>query len=152
LFRVFGGLTYARIQERLISAFAGAPMDPPCTPLYLSLNKQTNFWGVGPRIGVDTSYNTPIGLRFTGNFAGALLVGRTQPSQYQFTATSDDLATAGIDVNQQSIASPSFVHVVYAATARLGAGYTLALPRGRFISVDGGWMAALYVNPLSGYE
>ena len=156
-FRLFAGLGYARLQERLVSSFFGAPpaadaVFPESVPLVLSLNNTSTFSGVGPRLGLDTTYAVPGGLRLTGQLAGALLIGRTQPAQYLFTATAPELAAVGIAVNQERIGSPSYNHVVYAADARLGIGYMRVLPNRSVFTVEAGYLAAIYVKPFSGYE
>ena len=89
-FRLLAGLSYANLQEELISNFHGLPPAPNApfpdsVPLLISLNNTSTYWGVGPRFGIDTTYKSPSGLRFTANFAGDLLVGRKQPAQYLFT-------------------------------------------------------------------
>jgi Legionella pneumophila major outer membrane protein precursor len=155
--RLFAGLSYARLQERLYSSFFGAPpapdaVFPESVPLSISLNNTTSFWGVGPRFGLDTAYQTPGGFRFTAQLAGALLIGQTQPAQYEFTATAPELAAIGIPVNREFISSQSFSHVVYATNAKLGIGYSRVLPSGARLTVDGGYLAAIYLSPFSGYE
>ncbi len=155
--RFFSGLSFARVQERLVSSFFGAPpaanaVFPDNVPLYLSLNNTSTFSGVGPRLGFENSYQTPSGLRFTSQLAGALLIGQTQPSQYLFTATAPGLASIGIPVNNEGIYSNRLTHVVYAANAKLGLGYSRVLSNGSVFTFDGGYLAAVLVNPFAGYE
>lgn len=155
--RFFGGVGFARLRERVVSSFFGATPDPNAVfpnnvPLYISLNNTSTFSGFGPRLGLDTTYRPFGGLRFTGQLAGALLVGQTQPAQYLFTATAPDLAAIGIAVNQENISSEKFTHVVSAATGRLGLGWTRVFANRSQFTVDAGYLAALYVNPFSGYE
>ena len=127
-------------------------MFPNSVPLYLSLNNTSSFSGVGPRFGFDTTYEIPRGFRFTGQLAGALLIGQTQPSQYLFTATAPDLAAIGIPVNNEGIYSDRLTHVVLASNANLGMGYSRALRNGSIFTIDGGYLAAVFVNPFAGYE
>jgi hypothetical protein len=155
--RLFAGLTYANLKEQLVSNFYGAPPDPDAmfpenVPLWISLDNTSTFSGVGPRLGFDTTLQTAYGFRFTSQLAGALLIGRTQPAQYLFAATSPELAAFDIPVNYEGIYSEAFTHVVYAATARLGIGYLRPLASGSLLTIDAGYQAALYINPFSGYE
>lgn len=149
--RMFAGLSYANLEERLVSSFYGVPDPnsrfPPSVPVFISLSNTTSYAGVGPRFGLDTAYAIPYGLRFTGQVAGALLIGRAQPSQYLFTATAPDLDGIGIAVNHEQVGSKKFTQVVYSCDARLGIGCSLSA-----FSFEGGYMAALYVRPFSGYE
>ncbi len=157
LFRLFAGLSYAQLREQLNSTFYGVEPSPTApfpenTQLSIALNNTTSFWGVGPRFGFDSSYLTKRGLRLTGQLAGAALIGQTQPAQYQFAATSPDLALLGIAVNREYVASSAFSHVVYAANAKLGIGYTRVLRGGSVFTFDTGYLAAIYFNPFAGYE
>lgn len=155
--RWFGGLAFARLQQRIVSNFYGAPPAPDApfpasTPIWIQLDNESTFWGVGPRLGVNPVYQTPRGLRFTGQLAGALLIGQTQPAQYEFAATAPELAAVGIAVNREYISSSSFTQVVYAVDAKLGLGYTHVLPNRAIFTIDAGYMAAIYINPFQGYE
>ena len=123
--RMFAGLSFARVQERLLTSFYGVPpasnaVFPDSVPLVISLNNTSTFSGVGPRFGLDSTLETRRGFRFTGQVAGALLIGRTDPAQYLFSATAPDLAAVGIAVNQEFIGSQSFTHVVPSGNAKLG--------------------------------
>ena len=80
------------------------------------------------------------------------MVGRTQPAQYLFAATAPDLALVGISVNREHVSSEEFTQVVYAGDAKLGVGYSRELPHGSMFTVDGGYQAAIYLTPFSGYE
>jgi hypothetical protein len=156
-FRLLAGLRYARLQEQLVSNFygweppAGTPF-PESVQRWISLNNTSNFWGVGPRVGLDTACNLGGGWRVTGNFAGALLMGRKQPAQYLFRATTPELAAIGIDENVESIASGKFSDVVSAFDARLGLAWAHQLQKGGLLSLDVGVMASVYNNAFMGYE
>ena len=80
-FRLFAGLNYSRLQEKLLSSFYGVPPDPSApfpanVPVMLSLNNTSTFWGIGPRFGFDTTYQTQSGWRLTSQLAGAAPSGR----------------------------------------------------------------------------
>ncbi|MGD9647859.1 MAG: Lpg1974 family pore-forming outer membrane protein [Pirellulales bacterium] len=157
MFRLFAGLGYARLEERLVSNFHGLPPAPDApfpanTPLWLSLDNRSLFWGVGPRFGFDTNFALRAGFRVNGELGGALLVGQTTPAQYLFTATSPELAAVGVAVNSEHVSSSSFAHVVYNANARLGFGWAHMFRNGLGISCDVGYLATFYANPFSGYE
>ncbi|HWA99195.1 MAG TPA: Lpg1974 family pore-forming outer membrane protein [Pirellulales bacterium] len=155
--RFLGGLSYSFLREQIISSFfGGAPPAgatfPDNVPLYLSFNQTSTFAGVGPRLGFDSTYTTARGFRFNGQLAGALLIGQTQPAQYQFAATGPGLASIGIPLNQEWIGSAPYFHVVPAVNAKLGIGYVRTLRNGLTVNIDGGYMAAWYSNPFAGYE
>ncbi|MGO8878372.1 MAG: Lpg1974 family pore-forming outer membrane protein [Desulfomonilaceae bacterium] len=143
--RMFAGLSYARLQEQIVSSFFGAPGNS--VPLFISLNNVSSYSGVGPRFDLDTTYEIPRGLRLTGQLAGALLIGGKQPSQYLFTATSPELAAVGIQVNHEHIGSDNFTQVVYSFDTKMGIGFN-----GPRYNLEAGCMAAFYIDPFSGYE
>jgi hypothetical protein len=78
-----------------------------------------------------------------------LLVGRKQPAQFLFTATSPELAAIGVDVNRESITSNSYTEVVSSYEARLGIGVPHRFRRGELFNLDAGYMAAFYKNPFA---
>jgi hypothetical protein len=150
--RMFAGLSYARLEEQLVSSFVGAPPDPAAVfpqtePLFISLNATSTYAGIGPRLGFDTAYEIPQGFRLTGQLAGALLIGRKQPSQYLFRATSPELALVGIALNPEKIKSEDFTQVVYSCDARLGIGCNVSA-----VTLEAGYTAAAYIGPFSAYE
>lgn len=157
LVRLFTGVSYARMQERILSNFYGAK-PPEGTPYPLNVQRRisfdntSTFNGVGPRLGFDTTYQLRKRLRFSGQLAGALLVGNTAPAQFLFSASTPELTNLGIDVNREYIGSDTKTHVVYAATARLGLGWCRPLRNGSTLSFDGGYMASFYADPFAGYE
>ncbi len=74
MFRFFGGVSYAKVQEQILSTFYGETPDPNGSfpdnvPRTLSLNNTTRFSGAGPRIGLDARFLAGCGLRFTGQLA-----------------------------------------------------------------------------------
>ncbi len=143
--RMFAGLSFASLQEQLVSSFFGVP--GTSVPLFISLNNTMTYAGVGPRFGLDTAYEIPRGFRLTGQLAGALLIGEKQPSQYLFTATSPELAAVGIQVNHEHISSADFIQVVYTCDTRMEIGFN-----GSRYNLEAGYMAAIYIDPFSGYE
>jgi hypothetical protein len=156
-FRLFGGVSFARMREQLVSSFFGAPPGPDAefprsVPLSLSLDNASSFWGFGPRCGLDTTYEVGYGFHVAGQLAGALLIGRKQPSEYLFTATAPELAAIGIAVNRELIRSDSFTQVVYSVNARLGIGYCHSFCNGTTFMLEAGYMAAIFTDPFSAYE
>jgi hypothetical protein len=155
--RLFGGLSYARLQETLLSSFYGEPPAPNApfpdsTPLVISLDNTSTFSGVGPRFGFESTYNATRRLRFTGQLGGALLVGQKQPAEYRFSATAPDLAAIGIADNEEWISSEKFTQVVYSCDAKLGVGYVHPLANGSTLEFEAGYLAAVYTDPFGGYE
>ena len=61
------------------------------------------------------------------------------------------MAAVGIPLNVEGIYSRTYTHVVGSLYAKLGIGYNRPLANGSVLTIDGGWLAALYLNPFSGY-
>src|SRR5262249_39060996 len=142
---------------RLLSSFFGAPPGPDAVfsasvPLFISLAQKSAFEGAGPRVGFDSDYEAPYGFRLSGHCAGALLIGRKRPAQYEFNATSPELAAAGLATNPEHIGSDAFTQVVYSFDARLGIGYCHRLGNGSLFTVEAGYLAAVYLDPFSSYQ
>ena len=154
-FRLFAGLTWVRLREQLISTFYNDPNIDPVPPVIgpanaslrsISLNNTSTFNGLGPCLGLSTTHNLSHGFTFVGQLSGAVLAGWMQPAQYSFVA---DLANG---VNAEQISSHSVSQVVFASDAKLGGGYSRQLGNGSILSIEGGFKAAIFINPFSTYE
>lgn len=144
--RIFSGLSAARIQEKLTSTFRGTPLP------VLSFNNKATYTGVGPRLGVYNAFSICRGLSFVSQFAGSLLVGRANPAEYKFVGTSAETLLIGISKNREKIASSHTTDIVSALDAKLGLSYVFDMPQCSQLTLEGGYMAALYVHPLQSYE
>jgi hypothetical protein len=144
--RFFTGLSGVRIKETLLFTFKGQP-----NPV-LSFDNTARYKGIGPRLGVCNTYDLCYGLNFISQLAGALFVGHARPAQYKFAGSSDALALVGIPVNREYVSSKRERQLVPAIDAKLGLNYVHCLAQGDLLTLEFGYMAALYVNPLSTYE
>jgi len=144
--RFFAGLESTWIKEKLISNFYGQPK------ILFSLNNTSSYSGVGPRLGLHNSYDVSHGLNLIGQFAGAIMMGRMQPAQYEFAGASSDLALVGIGLNREKVASSRVNQIVPAVDAKLGLSYNYILQQNSELNFELGYMGAVYVNALSAYE
>ncbi|KTD50175.1 major outer membrane protein [Legionella quinlivanii] len=144
--RFFTGLSSTRIKEKLVSNFYGG------SKVNFSLNNTSTYIGVGPRLGLANDYYIHQGIHFIGQFASSLLIGNMQPAQYKFKAISSDLALVGIAVNSEQLSSSSVTQLVPELDAKIGLSYSHILQKGHELSVELGYMGAVYFNPLSAYE
>lgn len=145
--RVFTGLSGVKINERLTSTFEGVP--PPPT---ITLKNNYSYWGIGPRLGLLTSYAFCDCFHFAGKLAAALLFGKMEPAQYLFEGSSEALALVGISVNRESISSKSVSQAVAAIDARLGLNYAFHFCECYVLTLEAGYLGAIYMDPLNGYE
>lgn len=154
--RLFAGLSCVRLREQLISTFYNDPTIAPTIPgviapgdpslKSISLNNTSTYTGLGPRLGLTSTFNLSHGFSFVGQLSGAILAGWMQPAQYAFTAIFQDGA------NREQISSSSVSQVVYASEAKIGVGYAYPFGNGSVLSFESGFKAALFINPFSTYE
>lgn len=154
-FRLFAGLSWAQLREQLVSTFYNDPNISPIPPViappnqdleYITLNNTSMFTGLGPCLGLNSTFNLPRGFTFVGGLSGAILAGWMQPAQYSFTAVFVDA------VNREQISSRKVSQVVYTSDAKLGLGYSRPFRNGSILSFESGFRAAIFIHPFSTYE
>ncbi|NBT12383.1 MAG: hypothetical protein EBS56_02140 [Planctomycetia bacterium] len=153
--RLFGGVSWVHLQERLISTFYNDPNIDPVPPVVapanpdlqsITLNNTSTFTGAGPRLGVTSQSALPRGFAFVGELSGAVLAGSMQPAQYSFAGVYASR------VDAESIRSQPVTQVVWTGDTKLGVGYKHRFARGSILSFESGFKAAVFVNPFSTYE
>ena len=153
--RLFAGLSCARLREQLTSTFYNDPNIVPVPPVIaipdpslkaISLNNTSTYTGLGPRLGLTTTFDLSHGFTFVGQLSGAILAGWMQPAQYSFSAIFQDV------VNSEQISSHSVSQVVYTGDAKLGVGYSCPLGNGSVLNIESGFKAAVFIDPFSTYE
>lgn len=154
-FRLFAGVSWVRLQEKLVSTFYNDTAINPALPAfaipdhslrYVSLNNTSTYSGAGPRLGFTATQNITSGLTFVGQLSGAVLAGSMQPAQYVFQGVFQDR------IDSEQISSNRINQVVYATDAKLGLGYTRLLGNCSLLNLESGFKAALFVNPFATYE
>lgn len=144
--RFFTGLGSAWIKQQLNAHFYGAPKAT------LSFNNLSTYAGAGPRLGLNNDIDVSHGIHLVGQLAGEVLIGTMQPAQYQFTAIASDLSLVGIAVNNEQISSSKVSQVVPEVDAKIGLSYSYAIQKNHELTLEVGYMGALYINPLASYE
>lgn len=145
--RFFTGLYAVFLKETIDSTFHGLP----ALPLF-NFNNTSTYNGVGPRLGLNNNYELYRGIHLVGQLAGSVLYGRMQPAQYKFTGTSVELILAGINVNYEGLSNPSVDQLVPAVDAKIGLNYTYFIKQKSELTLEVGYMGALYFDALSSYE
>ena len=153
--RLFGGVSWVRLQEQLVSTFFNDPNIDPVPPVVapanpdlrsIMLNNTSTYYGAGPRLGVTSSHSLPRGFSLVGEVTGAVFGGSMQPAQYSFSGVYD----AKVDAEQ--IRSRRVSQVVWNGDTKLGIGYKRRTARGSILTLESGFKAAVFVNPFSTYE
>lgn len=145
--RLFSGVSGVRIKEEISSTF-----QHPTPPPLITLDNTSTYLGMGPRLGFTNAYTLWREFHFVGEWAAALLFGSMQPAEYHFTGSSTALSAIHISSNRESISSKSVMQVVPAFETKLGLNYSYHFRCRPVLTLEAGYMGAIYINSLSGYE
>jgi len=119
--RFHGGLQWAQVKREINTTTAGV----------LFSTGETEFDGIGPRVGSDMSFDLGNGFAIYGNGAMALLVG---DNDFNVSSTLLGVALSG----SKTTVIPEF-------EAKLGATYTYPMAQGD-LTLDAGYMWVDYLN------
>ena len=139
--RFHAGLQYAQIKSTLDQS-AGLTEN---NTIYNDNNMASKFDGVGPRLGMDSSYSFGNGLSLFGNVAGSLLVGDLKLTQTQTSTSGNGTGDVVSQINTTTSANNS---IVPEAEAKLGVRYTKPLAQGD-LSAEVGYQVANYWNAVN---
>ena len=143
--RLFAGISGLWLQEQLTANFSG-----PTDNLNFTNINTSKFNGGGMRLGIDGQYPIYNNFNVVGLLAGDLFIGSQNPSS-QFIGSSTLLAVSGIPTNFQSISHKSYIQLIPAVDAKLGLKYSYQSADNKTWSVEGGYMASIYVNAVQNY-
>ncbi|ASQ44687.1 Lpg1974 family pore-forming outer membrane protein [Legionella clemsonensis] len=130
--RFYGGLQYARIRR---------DMDYTYTPLPATgffQERDADFNGVGPVVGIDYSYDLINGFSITANGAASLLYGSSRYND-SFILVPANLVAVDIYASKKSI--------VPSLEAKLGLNYAHEMAQGTF-NIEGGYQVINYFDAL----
>ncbi|MDI9819634.1 MULTISPECIES: Lpg1974 family pore-forming outer membrane protein [unclassified Legionella] len=137
--RFYGGLQYTRIRVDARNRYLATPVAiAPVAPGGFVLNRNVDFNGLGPVIGVDYAYNLTHGFSLTANLAGSILYGSSRYNS-AFAFSPSGLVPAGVYASRKSI--------VPGVEAKLGLNYAHELAQGTF-NIEGGYQVVNYFNAL----
>lgn len=132
--RFHGGAQYVRIENELSQNPVGIPV---------FANFESKFNGLGPRVGLDMSYDWGNGFSVYANGASALLVGQSKFND-NFTVGTPAFGTffGG---------NGSKTEIVPELEAKLGIQYGYTMAQGN-LTLDAGYMVVNYFNALHGSD
>lgn len=150
--RFFGGLSGGSLREQVSATYSGNVNTGSFPgPFSMSQKVSSDFYGVGPRIGMDAIYNINQMFSILGEGAISALIGRTD-SKTNYTGSAVQLATTfGQAVNSQFIKDQNLNHVVPGLDAKLGVKYQQCFDHVGTVSVTAGYQAAVYMNAINQY-
>lgn len=79
------GLRFAQLDQAMNAHFGQEILAPN---YYFSYRISNDFWGIGPRIGVDGKWTFPHNVGITGLVTGSLLYGKTRITQHAYATGS----------------------------------------------------------------
>lgn len=138
--RFHAGLQYASISQTLDQS-AWISTEPEFVN---TGNIKSEFNGLGPRLGMDNSYNFGNGVSLFGNLEVGLLVGDIT-TNLTFTEIDSDVPGGEVQATYDNSFDSSLVPE---AEAKLGVSYTKPLAQGD-LSVDVGYEVANYWDALA---
>lgn len=157
--RFFGGLQFSRVEQDSDNDYNAVYTNDLLPPATLAYNEDdhfdSKFTGVGPRFGVDTSYNVWNCFGVVGHVAGALLVGKVD------TSTNNDVnigvSTGGEDPDQFSVDFPASIdtdnqwRVVPTFDAKVGLNYTWIFQNQSALTLEAGYQVTEFFNAVDTY-
>lgn len=130
--RFHGGLQWAQIDETLTQTGTDASSGADDSAYITS-----DFDGIGPRFGMDSTYNFGNGFGVFGDLAASILVGSVK------TTSSETYNNGTADTGSLTSSSSTGNSVIPEAEAKLGVRYTKALAQGD-LSAEVGYQAVNY--------
>lgn len=133
--RGFGGLRFASLRERL--TFNGLDGNGP-----VSVDARSDFWGIGPRLGLMGSVDIGWGLSLFGHMAGSIPVGTSKRSTRALDFNSDN-----------STRSPNQVTINPQIDASIGFAYTYQMSQMSALTFKAGYRFEYWLNnrPAPGF-
>jgi hypothetical protein len=143
--RVHGGLQYARISSDLhtTASKTSVSLAGPF-PYQLVTNSESDFHGLGPRVGIGASFNLGNGFNIYGDSGIDLLVGDIDDNAASTYSVDDAVHFYG----NNSFNGSSQTTIVPGGDAELGISYTAPLANNVALTVQGGYMVTGYINPI----
>lgn len=160
--RFFGGLQFSRVEQDTDNDYSAfyTDNDVPADTLAINEDDQFNskFTGVGPRFGVDTSYNIWNCFGVVGHVAGALLVGKVDNDNQSsdlnatFTDGDDDPATVVNFSDDIDTESDNTWRVVPTFDAKLGLNYTWLFQNQSALTLEAGYQVTEFFNVVDTFQ
>ncbi len=146
----FGGLGLSHLKEEIITTFSGNTIGFFSGPFSMRQQVQSDFTGVGPRIGLHADYNFNSGFGFSGEAAGSVLIGSIS-SKDSFAGSSQALQLIfNQTTNYQTISDERVYQVIPGFSGKLGVNYQQQYQDMHF-KIEAGYQAMVLVNAISQY-
>jgi hypothetical protein len=137
---IFAGITFADIKQCLQSLYIGTG------DISQIITVPSSFIGAGPQVGIDFAYEIVDGFCFTGQFTGALLMGRVK-NHTSYASSSPLLEALGDpSPNLQSTSVQNKMQMVPGLSERLAFAYFLSFCDCYRAKLEVGFEAKMFLN------
>lgn len=150
--RFFGGLSNTYLRELVDATYFGnVTAGPFAGPFSAARNLTAKFTGIGPRIGMDGSYNIYDGFGVFGEGAISVLIGDLY-SKVDLIGTGVELtALFHQAINNQFIKDKNITQVIPGFDAKLGLSYKHTFDNCMILTLRAGYQGAVYINAINQY-
>jgi hypothetical protein len=141
---LFAGIGVAQLKQCMSTIFSD-----PEVAISRTFLVPTSFVGAGPEVGFDVSFTIVEGLRLTGQFVAALLMG-TMKNDTTYLSTTPELAAIGNpSPNKQTTAVQCRTQLVPIFTERLGLAYEFCLCDDQYaFKIEAGFEGKVLLNAI----
>lgn len=158
--RLFAGLRYAQVKSDITNTYSGnfpeeADEDEVDSVTGAEVDYfNSKFNGIGPRFGVDTSYNVWDCFGVVGHFAAAFLVGQVESStNASFSTTTTDSGFSTVTGSSLSVTADNSTRVVPVFDAKLGLDYSWPFANDTSrLSIEAGYQWTQYIDVVDHLE
>lgn len=141
---LFAGIGIAQLKQCMSTIFSDTQTEISRTFLV-----PTSFAGAGPEVGFDLSFTITEGLRLTGQFVAALLMGTMKNHTTYLSATPELAIIGNPSPNKQSTSVQCRTQLVPSFTERLGLAYQFCLCDDQyFFKIEAGFEAKVLLNAI----
>lgn len=133
------------IERNLHTTLSNKPFDIT----QIDVHSNSNYWGVGPRLGLNSDWKVGCGFEFFGNLASALLYGATYDEQVTALASQDGVPIDSSDILSDINAKHSKSRMVPAVQMMLGLGWNDCFNwncHDYFVDIRASWEVNFYWN------
>ena len=147
--RLFTGVSGLWLNQINQANFYG--QDIELGPFSFIQQTTSKYSAAGVRLGIDGEYKGKYNINPVGLLAGNIFIGSQQPStKGTFTGGLTTYAN-NLPTHNQYISHRSYIQVVPAIDAKLGLKYSKVFTNDRKFTIEGGYMAAVYINAIQNY-
>ncbi len=150
--RLFGGLRFAQLEQNFSANYSGTEADEfSADTSTMSGTINSKFTGVGPRMGIDSTYHIVNGFGVVGQVAVSALVGRVKSNASQVTNNTSTYDGINTNIRNTNIGSNNVTRVVPGVDGKLGLDYSMPFKNGSMFNIEAGYQVSYYANVFDSF-